>query len=59
VHVNDVQLGGRVLSPDELLEEAERARGLLSPVAEPPDPLLASQELESLIEMLDNEAISY
>ncbi|RHZ64353.1 hypothetical protein CDV55_102289 [Aspergillus turcosus] len=59
VHVNDVQLGGRVLSPDELAEEAERARGLLSPVGVPPDPLLASQELESLIEMLDNEAIGY
>jgi hypothetical protein len=59
VHVNDVQLGGRVLSPDELAEEAERARGLLSPVAEPPDPLFASQELESLIEMLENEAIGY
>ncbi|KAF7159667.1 hypothetical protein CNMCM5623_005047 [Aspergillus felis] len=59
VHVNDVQLGGRVLSPDELLEEGERARALLSPVAEPPDPLLVSQELESLIEMLDNEGIGY
>ncbi|KAF4216664.1 hypothetical protein CNMCM8980_006477 [Aspergillus fumigatiaffinis] len=55
VHVNDVQLGGRVLSPDELHEEAERARALLSPVAEPPDPLSASQQLESLMEMLDNE----
>lgn len=55
VHVNDVQLGGRVLTPDELLEEAERARALLSPVAEPLDPLSASQELESLMEMLDNE----
>lgn len=55
VHVNDVQLGGRVLSPEELHEEAERARALLSPVAEPPpDPPLASQELESLMEMLDN-----
>ncbi|KAF9895203.1 hypothetical protein FE257_000105 [Aspergillus nanangensis] len=31
VHVNDVQLGGRVLAPEELHEIGESARGLLSP----------------------------
>ena len=31
VHVNDVKLGGRVLSPEELYEVGEGAQGLLSP----------------------------
>ena len=30
VHVNDVELGGRVLAPEELLDIGESARGLLS-----------------------------
>ncbi|KKK18072.1 hypothetical protein AOCH_000868 [Aspergillus ochraceoroseus] len=31
VHVNDIQLGGRVLSPEELNEVGEAGRGLLAP----------------------------
>ncbi|OKL63169.1 hypothetical protein UA08_01233 [Talaromyces atroroseus] len=34
VHVNDIEIGGRVLAPDELEEELGRGRGLLSPAAE-------------------------
>lgn len=34
VHVQDVELGGRVLSPEELGEVGESGRGLLSPSAE-------------------------
>ncbi|KAL2816261.1 hypothetical protein BJX63DRAFT_141670 [Aspergillus granulosus] len=30
VHVSDIQLGGRVLSPDELIEDGEAGRGLLA-----------------------------
>ncbi|KAL4955083.1 hypothetical protein BDW69DRAFT_161620 [Aspergillus filifer] len=40
VHVNDVQLGGRVLSDDDLTEDREAGRGLLavvSPETELPD----------------------
>ncbi|KAL4919056.1 hypothetical protein BDW62DRAFT_179829 [Aspergillus aurantiobrunneus] len=40
VHVSDIQLGGRVLDPDELNEDAEARRGLLavvSPESEPPN----------------------
>ncbi|KAL4974110.1 hypothetical protein BDW66DRAFT_140634 [Aspergillus desertorum] len=33
VHVNDIQLGGRVLSPDELNEDGEAGRGLLGLVS--------------------------
>ncbi|KAL6233310.1 hypothetical protein BDW75DRAFT_215479 [Aspergillus navahoensis] len=33
VHVNDIQLGGRVLSPDELNEDGEAGRGLLATVS--------------------------
>ncbi|EED19123.1 conserved hypothetical protein [Talaromyces stipitatus ATCC 10500] len=33
VHVSDVEIGGRVLDPDELGEELDRGRGLLSPAA--------------------------
>ncbi|KAL4984807.1 hypothetical protein BDW68DRAFT_9942 [Aspergillus falconensis] len=33
VHVNDIQLGGRVLSPDELNEDGETGRGLLATVS--------------------------
>ncbi|KAL4993911.1 hypothetical protein BDV10DRAFT_15423 [Aspergillus recurvatus] len=33
VHVNDIQLGGRVLSPDELNEDGEAGRGLLANVS--------------------------
>lgn len=33
VHVNDVEIGGRVLDPDELGEELDRGHGLLSPAA--------------------------
>ncbi|KAL3492349.1 hypothetical protein BJX62DRAFT_110598 [Aspergillus germanicus] len=31
VHVSDIQLGGRVLSPDELIDDGEAGRGLLAP----------------------------
>lgn len=34
VHVNDIEIGGRVLDPDELGEELGRGHGLLSPAAE-------------------------
>ena len=34
VHVNDIEVGGRVLGPDELGEELDRGHGLLSPAAE-------------------------
>lgn len=34
VHVNDVEIGGRVLAPDELGEEVTSGRALLSPAAE-------------------------
>ena len=34
VHVQDIELGGRVLSPEELGEVGESGRGLLSPSAE-------------------------
>jgi hypothetical protein len=34
VHVNDVEIGGRVLDPDELGEELGRGHGLLSPAAD-------------------------
>jgi hypothetical protein len=34
VHVQDVELGGRVLSPEELGDVGESGRGLLSPSAE-------------------------
>ncbi|CEL06591.1 hypothetical protein ASPCAL09763 [Aspergillus calidoustus] len=43
VHVSDIQLGGRVLSPDELIDDGEAGRGLLatsvlaSPQSEFPD----------------------
>lgn len=38
VHVSDIELGGRVLSPDELDDVGESARGLLSPTMETPEP---------------------
>jgi hypothetical protein len=34
VHVTDIEIGGRVLDPDELGEELDRGHGLLSPAAE-------------------------
>lgn len=34
VHVSDVELGGRVLAPEELPDIGESARGLLSPTHE-------------------------
>ncbi|KKA23505.1 hypothetical protein T310_2474 [Rasamsonia emersonii CBS 393.64] len=34
VHVNDVEIGGRVLAPDEVGEEVTSGRALLSPAAE-------------------------
>ncbi|RMJ27611.1 hypothetical protein PHISP_01531 [Aspergillus sp. HF37] len=38
VHVSDVELGGRVLAPEELTEVGESARGLLSPTHDAADP---------------------
>ncbi|GES65292.1 hypothetical protein ATEIFO6365_0010021800 [Aspergillus terreus] len=38
VHVNDIELGGRVLAPEELHDIGESARGLLSPSAIPDVP---------------------
>ncbi|EEA26749.1 hypothetical protein TMatcc_004966 [Talaromyces marneffei ATCC 18224] len=34
VHVNDIEIGGRVLDPDELGEDLDRGHGLLSPAAD-------------------------
>lgn len=39
VHANDVELGGRVLAPDEMSEVGESGRGLLSQAAEIPSDL--------------------
>lgn len=50
VHVSDIQLGGRVLSPDELHEDGEARRGLLAPVSpesEYPNQDPPSEELPS------------
>lgn len=50
VHVSDIQLGGRVLSPDELHEDGEARRGLLAPVSpksEYPNQVPPSEELPS------------
>ncbi|KAL4805322.1 hypothetical protein BDV18DRAFT_140699 [Aspergillus unguis] len=33
VHVSDIQLGGRVLGPDELIEDGQAGRGLLAAVS--------------------------
>ncbi|KAJ5180939.1 hypothetical protein N7492_004149 [Penicillium capsulatum] len=41
VHVQDVELGGRVLSPEELGEVGESGRGLLSPSVEYSAPFLS------------------
>lgn len=46
VHVQDVELGGRVLSPEELGEAGEAGRGLLSPSNEY-DSVLPSHNLPS------------
>lgn len=50
VHVSDIQLGGRVLSPDELHEDGEARRALLAPVSpksEYPNEEPPSEELPS------------
>ena len=48
VHVNDVELGGRVLAPEELQDIGESARGLLSSTSEfkPEEPSIDEPEPE-------------
>ncbi|KAL2826533.1 hypothetical protein BJY01DRAFT_229702 [Aspergillus pseudoustus] len=52
VHVSDIQLGGRVLSPDELVEDGEARRGLLAAS------VLASPEAEfPVVDPVDEEPL--
>ncbi|EAW10994.1 uncharacterized protein ACLA_066300 [Aspergillus clavatus NRRL 1] len=55
VHVNDVQLGGRVLPPEELVDTGESGKGLLSSVGDTADPLLPSVDFDSSIDLSEHE----